>query len=222
MKKLLLGLGTLSIAILPVIAVVSCSNETTPKTDLGITAKIVEQSVIDTAVKALDTANKLPVSTPAEVTERNTAIVAALTPIFDKVTLENVINIEAVATAAVTKAKAAFITLTANEGFAFGTEGTLVSKSTDDPVVDTDLEITATGVTQELITAAADLINQKAPATEAKIIEALQTVFTGVTKDNFKNFVATTTGTANEEVITLTANEGFAFVTAKTLVSTVA
>ena len=79
--------------------------------------------------------------------------------------------------------------------------------SCGDTTSTTDLGITTTEVTQEIITAAAEVINQKAPATEAEIIIALQTVFTGITADNYKNFVTT----ATIDVITLKANSGFAF-----------
>ena len=233
MKKLLLGLGTLSIAILPVAALVSCGDTTpTEKTDLGITSKIVEQSIIDTAVTALDAANAMSKTSPEEITARNTAIVAALTPIFEKVSLDNVVNFTALSTAATTKATAAFITLTANDGFAFGTETTLVSKSTTDPVVDKDLGITSKIVEQSIIDTAvtaldaANAMSKTSPeeitARNTAIVAALTPIFEKVSLDNVVNFTALSTAAttkATAAFITLTANDGFAFGTETTLVS---
>ncbi|MDK2820013.1 MAG: hypothetical protein KFW07_04195 [Mycoplasmataceae bacterium] len=85
---------------------------------------------------------------------------------------------------------------------------------------DTDLKITVKPSTQETIDKAIVALN-KAEATEEEKLTSLNTVFTTVTSDNFKNFTVVAKATAGEVVgtITLKANSGFAFGEAKELVS---
>ena len=189
MKKLLLGLGAVSIAALPVLAVVSCSDEAST-TDLKITVK---KEVSLELVKAADTAYKAAAEDEAKKIE-------ALKPIFEGINAENFKNFE-VATSQEN------ITLTAKSGFSFA------GKTTLEAITITDLKITVKKEVSLELVKAADTAYKAAAEDEAKKIEALKPIFEGINADNFKNFDVVTT----EAKITLTAKSGFSFAGKTTL-----
>ncbi len=194
MKKLLLGLGAVSIAALPVLAVVSCGSTTTAAVELKVTAttKGITQVIIDKAV----TAYNKDAATEAEK-------LAALNTVFTGVTVENMKNFTVVATAKDdVKKTVSSIVLTANNGFTFAD-----GEKTLSAIVSLKVTATTTAITQKTIDDAVIAYNKDA-ATEAEKLAALQTVFTGLTSvDDLKNF----TVVAKDGSIVLTANEGFTF-----------
>ena len=205
MKKTLLNLGALSLlAVTPIVALASCGGTTDTK--LTITTNYKTQAEVDAAIVVLNT--------EASTDEQK---VTALNTIFTGVTIENFKNFKTVAVATVDTTMGK-ITLTANEGFSFDGSKTIESKV----MTILTVSIPTTEVTQNHIDAAIVVLNTEASTDEQKVT-ALNTIFTGVTIENFKNFKTVAVATVDTTMgkITLTANEGFLFGTSETLESKV-
>ena len=204
MKKSLLGLGILSIAILPMVAVASCSsNSSKTPTDLGITAKHVKKSVITDAIRAI---SKYPSPTESElITALSTVFSGVSTETFNKFTRQTTID---------------QITLTANPGFSFGMTANgsaiqqLVSTPNDAEVEVVDLSIRAIPSTQGQITDIASKINETESSEVFDLILQLGALFIGVNIETLKGFEII----ANTEII-LTAKPGYTINGQKTLTS---
>ena len=157
MKKLLLGLGAVSIAALPVLAVVSCSSETTTTTDLKITVKPKVDAAL---VTAADTAYK--------AAKDDTAKIEALTPIFAGISTTNFVNFEVTSTPEK-------ITLKAKSGFSFAGKTTLEAPAA--PVVK-DFILTQTNADKAAFEAAATAF-EAATTDEEKLAQVILIV-TGI------------------------------------------
>ncbi|MDK2819353.1 MAG: hypothetical protein KFW07_00805, partial [Mycoplasmataceae bacterium] len=214
MKKTLLTLGSIStLGILPIALFVSCGTENKP-VDLKITIptnRAVTQKNIDDAVEVLMTES----STPKLKLE-------ALQSIFEGITSDNIVNFEYLPKRKEESVEAS-IRLTSKSNFIFGSENMLFSKVVViDAGMSVDLKITAIPTSQSVIDAAITVL-LISDMTEIGKVEYLNTVFNGVTADNFKNFTyeAIATNGAVAGKVTLTAKEGFTFGSSNTLVSEV-
>ncbi|MDK2819385.1 MAG: hypothetical protein KFW07_00965 [Mycoplasmataceae bacterium] len=178
--------------------------------DVAIVKEEITQKIIDDAILVL---NATPPSTDLlKITSLNT--------VFTNVSADNFKNFtyEAIATNGAVAGK---ITLTTKEGFIFGKIKELVSEVShfNDLGISTPIH---EAVSQSNINTAITFLNDSDSnfQEDVKII-ILNTVFTGVTVDNFKNFTIDAIATNGEVLgtITLKAKKGFIFDTTKKLVS---
>lgn len=193
-KKLLLGLGASAIAVLPVLAVVSCSSET-PKTNLNITIKP------EATLKLVKEADKAYGAAKDDAEK-----IEALKPIFEGITVENFKNFDAA-----TSPKE--IKLTAKPGFTFAGQPTLVVAPKVELVsLNIKVKQTLDNIVVEAISGI-EAANELPEGKDQALIEALAPVFEGVDETNIVNFVVSITEkteTTKSEIV-LTANEGFGF-----------
>ncbi|MDK2819386.1 MAG: hypothetical protein KFW07_00970, partial [Mycoplasmataceae bacterium] len=124
---------------------------------------------------------------------------------FNGVTADNFKNFtyEAIATNGAVAGK---ITLTAKEGFTFGSSNTLVSEVIE--ILDIEMN---TNITQNDINEVIGPLNNGNASDEFKAASLNMALFKGVTADNFKNFTVITSSANGKGSVTLKANEGFIF-----------
>ena len=187
MKKLLLSITLISIPILPVATMLSCSSIVTEDLKISITKNQVIQSDID---KLAESFSKL--STLVEKVD-------ALNQLFSGVTAENFDNFTISIIQKANTIPSSF-TLTGKPGFLFGTNTVLKSRT-----VSLNLMIKPIPSSIEVINQAIQEYNNASANPIAQVL-SLSKVFTGITDKNIGNFVVEIS-----DNISLISKEGYMF-----------
>ncbi|MGL6125322.1 MAG: hypothetical protein ACRC1F_02405 [Metamycoplasmataceae bacterium] len=184
MKKLLFGLGTLSLVILPVTAMVSCSSSIV-ESDLGIellsNRTTVTQEAITSATEKIKTASSLP-----DGNEKDDELVVALNSVFIGVTTTNLEHFE-ISYGGTELAPTIILTglIDGNKQYIFSTSAsedkkTLTTVVSNAPTVTINISL-KNNITQSMIDEAIMKFSRTAQ-TEQEMVDALNLVYEGVTK----------------------------------------
>ena len=185
MKKLLLGLGTLSLAILPVAAMASCSTSMTNevlkiKLLSGITT-ITQDTINKTAAEIVVT-QALPSTNPEEIKTKNDKLVSILKNVFIGVNTENINNFEVSLTGETDKTIILTGKVIGNIKYIFADEtNVLTAIASIAPTKNLPIVLVA-GITQAMIETA--ISAYQVSETEKAMAEALVPLFEGITADS--------------------------------------
>jgi hypothetical protein len=185
MKKLLLGLGTLSLAILPVAAMASCSTSMTNevlkiKLLSGITT--ITQDTINKTAGEIAVAQALPSTNPEEIKTKNDKLVSILKNVFIGINTENINNFEVSLTGDADKTIILTSKVIGNIKYIFANE-TNVLTAVASAVPTKSLPITlAADITQAMIETA--ISAYQVSETETDMAKALVPLFEGITADS--------------------------------------
>ena len=178
MKKLLLGLGTISLAILPVAAMASCSTTMTKEVlDIKLLSDITtvtQETITGTRVKVTE-ALALPSTTPEEIKTKEDKLILILKDVFVGINSDNIGNF-------VVSVNDDSIILTGNSTdtieYVFSNDTNILT-ATASPLPTIDLAITlAPDITQAKIDKA--IVDYKASGDEETMAAALLPLFTGI------------------------------------------
>ncbi len=178
MKKLLLGLGTISLAILPVAAMASCSTTTTNEVlDIKLLSDITtvtQETITATGVKVTE-ALGLPSTTPEEIKIKEDKLILILKDVFVGINLDNIGNFDV-------SVSSDSIILTGNSTdtvkYVFSNDTNILATIAS-PLPTVDLAITlASDITQAKIDKA--IVDYKKAEDEKTMATALLPLFTGI------------------------------------------
>lgn len=195
MKKLLLGLGGVSIAALPILGFTSCSL-TQQTIDLGISKNsyltTISKEMIDKTIDEFELA-KIEFDAAEDENGRKLAKdkqIETLNIIFNGITIVNFDHFQTIL-----NKENSSIELKGLENYVFGVSPTLLATPSPDPTV----SIAVTGIKNNITIDEykAFKLQFDSSINNQKMCEALSLLLTGVTEENFKHFKIKTT----EEVI---------------------